>query len=79
MGFETLILAREESYAVVTLNRPPANAINETLMRELNAALTSVQTESTARSNGTSWTTFSSRNRSVPRSSSSRATTSRPR
>jgi enoyl-CoA hydratase/carnithine racemase len=39
MGFETLILAREESYAVITLNRPPANAISETLVHELNAAL----------------------------------------
>jgi len=37
MGFETLILAREETWAVITLNRPPANAISETLMRELNA------------------------------------------
>ena len=50
MGFETLILAREESYAVITLNRPPANAISETLLRELNAALTSVQTDDTVRS-----------------------------
>jgi len=50
MGFETLILAREESYAVITLNRPPANAISETLMRELNAALTSVQADDTVRS-----------------------------
>ena len=39
MAFETLLVAREESFAVITLNRPPANAISETLMRELNAAL----------------------------------------
>src|SRR3989440_4915313 len=50
MGFETLILAREESYAVITLNRPPANAISETVMRELNAALSSVQSDDTVRS-----------------------------
>src|ERR1041384_8536726 len=50
MAFETLILAREESFAVITLNRPPANAISETLMRELNAALTSVQTDDSVRS-----------------------------
>jgi enoyl-CoA hydratase/carnithine racemase len=50
MGFETLILAREESFAVITLNRPPANAISETLMRELNAALTGVQTDEAVRS-----------------------------
>src|SRR5206468_2547272 len=49
MGFETLILAREESYAVITLNRPPANAISETLMRELNGALSGVQTDDSVR------------------------------
>ena len=32
MAFETLLFAREESFAV-TLNRPPANAISEPLMR----------------------------------------------
>ncbi|MGH7353590.1 MAG: enoyl-CoA hydratase/isomerase family protein [Candidatus Rokuibacteriota bacterium] len=50
MGYETLQFVREESYAVVTLNRPPANAISEPLMHELNAALTSVQTDDTVRS-----------------------------
>ena len=25
MAYETLLVAREESFAVVTLNRPPAN------------------------------------------------------
>lgn len=43
MPYETLILAREESYAVITLNRPPANAINEQLVRESNAALDEVE------------------------------------
>jgi len=49
MAFETLILDREESFAVITLNRPPANAISEALIRELNAALSSVQTDDTVR------------------------------
>src|SRR5437870_10695443 len=39
MGFETLVVTREEAHAVITLNRPPANAISETLVRELNAAV----------------------------------------
>ena len=43
MPYETLILAREEGFAVLTLNRPPANAISEALMRELNAALSEVE------------------------------------
>jgi enoyl-CoA hydratase len=49
MAFETLLFAREESFAIITLNRPPANAISEPLMRELNAALTSVETDDTVR------------------------------
>ncbi len=43
MPFETLILEREESFAVITLNRPPANAISEQLVRDLAAALSSVE------------------------------------
>jgi len=39
MAYDTLILSREESFAVITLNRPPANAISEPLIHELNAAL----------------------------------------
>jgi enoyl-CoA hydratase/carnithine racemase len=42
MGYDTLILSREEAVAVITLNRPPANAISEPLIRELNAALNDV-------------------------------------
>lgn len=49
MGFETITLAREESYAVITLNRPPANAISEPLITEVNAALNSVQTDESVR------------------------------
>ena len=43
MAYETLTLAREERFAVITLNRPPANAISETLMRDLNAALSELE------------------------------------
>ena len=50
MGFEAIIFAREESHALITLNRPPANAISEPLITELNAALNSVQTDDSVRS-----------------------------
>jgi enoyl-CoA hydratase len=50
MAFETLTLDREESFAVVTLNRPPANAISERLMQELLEALTGVENDDTVRS-----------------------------
>lgn len=49
MGFETITLAREESYALITLNRPPANAISEQLITEVNAALNSVQADDSVR------------------------------
>src|SRR5438128_12100208 len=49
MAYETLLFAREETFAVITLNRPPANAISEPLMRELNAALNSVENDETVR------------------------------
>jgi enoyl-CoA hydratase/carnithine racemase len=49
MGFETLTLAREETYAVITLNRPPANAISEQLITEVNAALNALQTDDSVR------------------------------
>jgi enoyl-CoA hydratase/carnithine racemase len=45
MPYETLSLVREETFAVITLDRPPANAISEPLMRELNAALSDVEHE----------------------------------
>ena len=50
MAYETLTFAREESFAVITLNRPPANAISEALVNELNAAVTAVQDDDTIRS-----------------------------
>jgi enoyl-CoA hydratase/carnithine racemase len=43
MPFDTLGLEREDAFAVITLNRPPANAISEPLIRDLAAALTSVE------------------------------------
>ena len=39
MAYATIILTREERHAIITLNRPPANAISEPLMRELDRAL----------------------------------------
>src|SRR5439155_1431602 len=50
MAFETLRFAREESFVVVTLNRPPANAISAELMTELNGALASVEEDDAVRS-----------------------------
>ena len=50
MPYETIVLEREETFAVITLNRPPANAISETLMRELNAALSDVEQDDAVRS-----------------------------
>jgi enoyl-CoA hydratase/carnithine racemase len=49
MAFETLLFAREERFVVVTLNRPPANAISEALIRELNDALASVEQDDDVR------------------------------
>ena len=49
MGFDTITLAREEAYALITLNRPPANAISEQLITEVNAALNAVQTDDSVR------------------------------
>jgi enoyl-CoA hydratase len=50
MPYETLVLTREDSFAVITLNRPPANAISVELMRELNAALSDVESDPSVRS-----------------------------
>jgi enoyl-CoA hydratase/carnithine racemase len=49
MPFDTLGLEREEAFAVITLNRPPANAISEQLVRDLAAALTSVEHDDSVR------------------------------
>jgi len=45
MPFETLTLEREERFALITLSRPPANAISEQLVKDLAAALTSVESD----------------------------------
>ena len=50
MAFETVLFGREEGFAVITLNRPPANAISEQLMQDLNAALNSVADDESVRS-----------------------------
>jgi enoyl-CoA hydratase/carnithine racemase len=50
MPFETLTFTREESFVVITLNRPPANAISEQLVQDLNAAISSVQDDASVRS-----------------------------
>jgi len=49
MPYETLILDREESFAVITLNRPPANAISLELMQELNRALSELEDDRAVR------------------------------
>jgi enoyl-CoA hydratase len=50
MAYETLIVAPDERFAVVTLNRPPANAISEQLMTDLNDALSSLESDDRIRS-----------------------------
>jgi enoyl-CoA hydratase/carnithine racemase len=45
MTYETLLVGREESFAVITLNRPPANAISPQLMTDLNDALSGVESD----------------------------------
>jgi enoyl-CoA hydratase/carnithine racemase len=49
MAYETLLVSREEAVAIVTLNRPPANAISETLIRELNLALNELRADESVR------------------------------
>ena len=49
MPYETLLFAREEAFAVITLNRPPVNAISEQLVKDLAAALASVEADDAVR------------------------------
>ena len=49
MGYETLVLDREDAVGIITLNRPPANAISEGMIRELNAALNEVLADGAVR------------------------------
>ena len=39
MAYETIIIEREDNVGIITLNRPPANPINSTLLSELSQAL----------------------------------------
>jgi len=50
MAYETLTVEREESFVVITLTRPPSNAINEQLVRELDAAFSGLEADETVRS-----------------------------
>ncbi len=50
MPYATLLVAREESFAIVTLNRPPANAISEQLMRDLDGAMDELAPDPAVRS-----------------------------
>lgn len=50
MAYETLLTTREDGVATITLNRPPANAISEQLLHELNAALNEFVEDDTVRS-----------------------------
>ncbi|MBI3457921.1 MAG: enoyl-CoA hydratase/isomerase family protein [Candidatus Rokubacteria bacterium] len=43
MTYETLIVEREDGFAVVTLNRPPANAISAQLVQDLGAAIAELE------------------------------------
>jgi len=49
MPYETMLLGREETFAVVTLNRPPANAISAQLVEDLNAVLSELVDDDTVR------------------------------
>jgi enoyl-CoA hydratase len=49
MAYETLLLERAEGYAVVTLNRPPANTISAQLVTELEAAVDELARDETVR------------------------------
>jgi enoyl-CoA hydratase len=50
MPYETMIVSREETFAVIILNRPPANAISEQLMKELSAALSELEPDAGVKS-----------------------------
>ncbi len=49
MAYETLIVEREDGFAVVTLNRPPANAISAQLVLDLEAAIGDLEADVAAR------------------------------
>ncbi|HEV8675847.1 MAG TPA: enoyl-CoA hydratase-related protein [Methylomirabilota bacterium] len=49
MAYETLIVEREDGFAVVTLNRPPANAISAQLVIDLDAAVAELERDAAVR------------------------------
>ena len=49
MPYETLIVEREDGFAVVTLNRPPANAISAQLVLDLEAAVAELAADEAVR------------------------------
>ena len=49
MAYETLLVEREEGFAVVTLNRPPANAISAELVLDLEAAVAELAADAAVR------------------------------
>jgi enoyl-CoA hydratase/carnithine racemase len=49
MAYETLIVEREENIAVITLNRPPANPVNLTVLNELEKVLNEFKNDKSVR------------------------------
>lgn len=49
MAYETLIVEREENMGIITLNRPPANPINITVIEDLDKALTELEQDKSVR------------------------------
>jgi enoyl-CoA hydratase/carnithine racemase len=49
MAYETLIVERADGHAVITLNRPPANAISGQLVLELEAAVAELEADAAVR------------------------------
>ena len=49
-SYQRLALTREEGYAVITLNRPPANAIDSVALAELGRALDEIESDRKIRS-----------------------------
>jgi enoyl-CoA hydratase/carnithine racemase len=49
MAYETLIVERADGYAVITLNRPPANTISGQLVLELEAAVAELEADAAVR------------------------------
>jgi enoyl-CoA hydratase len=45
MNYETLTLTKKDSVAIITLNRPPLNAVNETLLDELESVCMALETD----------------------------------